>query len=105
MDREYGKYSSFAADFWAARGGIPLTMKPSEYFRRQVWATFQDDPVGLAMVDYIGADRVMWASDYPHPDSTWPHSQEVIAAQMAGLSATARRKITRDNACALYGLS
>jgi predicted TIM-barrel fold metal-dependent hydrolase len=105
MDREYGKYSTHAADFWAARGGIPLTMQPSEYFRRQVWATFQDDAVGLAMVSFIGEDRVMWASDYPHPDSTWPHSQQVIADQMANLSETARRKITRDNAQALYGLN
>jgi predicted TIM-barrel fold metal-dependent hydrolase len=105
MDREYGKYRHFAREFWEQRGGIPLTMRPSEYFQRQVWATFQDDPVGLANVDFIGEDRVMWASDYPHPDSTWPHSQAVIAGQMADLSEAARRKITRDNARALYGLN
>ncbi len=105
MDREYGKYTRFAADFWAARGGIPLSMRPSEYFQRQVWATFQDDPVGLAMVSYIGEDRVMWASDYPHPDSTWPYSQQVIADTMGNLPAATRQKITRDNARALYGLS
>jgi predicted TIM-barrel fold metal-dependent hydrolase len=105
MDREYGKYTQFAADFWAARGGIPLTMRPSEYFQRQVWATFQDDAAGIYMLPLIGEDRVMWASDYPHPDSTWPYSRQVIADTMGDLTEPARRKITRDNASALYQLT
>ena len=104
MDREYGKYSE-VRDTWAARGHTLIPRRPSEYFRQFVWATFQDDKVGLEMLDAIGDDRVMWASDYPHPDSTWPHSQQVIAAQMGNLSEPARRKITCDNARALYGLS
>ena len=94
-----------AGDFWRAHGGLPLTMAPRAYFRRQVWATFQTDHVGLRLVDALGADRVMWASDYPHPDSTWPNSRQVIAAQMSGLSEATRRKVTCDNACALYRLS
>jgi len=104
MDHEFGKYLE-AREGWEARGGIPLTMQPSEYFRRQVWATFQDDPAGVGLLSMIGEDRVMWASDYPHPDSTWPNSQRVIAAQMAGLPEDTRRKLTRENARALYGLN
>lgn len=104
MDREYRKYCE-VRDTWARRGETLIPRPPSAYFRQHVWATFQDDQVGLAMLDAIGADRVMWASDYPHPDSTWPHSQAVIAAQMAGLSEAARRKVTCDNARALYGLA
>ena len=104
MDHEFGKYLE-AREGWEARGGIPLTMQPSEYFRRQVWATFQDDPAGVGLLSMIGEDRVMWASDYPHPDSTWPNSQRVIAAQMAGLPEGTRRKLTRENARALYGLN
>jgi predicted TIM-barrel fold metal-dependent hydrolase len=103
MDREYRKYQE-VRDVWAARGYPPPRLKPSEYFRRQVWATFQDDAVGLAMLSYIGEDRVMWASDYPHPDSTWPHSRQVIAAQMADLPEPARRKVVCDNARMLYRL-
>ena len=103
MDREYGKYAE-VREVWAARGASVLPRQPSEYFRRQVWATFQDDAAGLQMLPLIGEDRVMWASDYPHPDSTWPHSQDVIAAQMAHLPEPARRKITGDNARALYRL-
>ncbi|HEY7067761.1 MAG TPA: amidohydrolase family protein [Chloroflexota bacterium] len=104
MDHEHDKYLE-AREGWEHRGGIPLTMRPSEYFRRQVWATFQDDPAGLGLLDMIGADRVMWASDYPHPDSTWPYSRRVIDAQMSALPAATRRQITHDNAAALYGLS
>jgi predicted TIM-barrel fold metal-dependent hydrolase len=44
-------------------------------------------------------------SDYPHPDSTWPHSQEVVARETAHLSPEAKRKILHDNAAALYGIA
>ena len=93
-----------ARDYWAERGGIPLTMQPSELFRRQVWASFQVDPVALSLLEFYGESRLLWASDYPHPDGTWPRSREAIDAQMARLAPQVRRKLTRDNAAALYGL-
>ncbi len=46
-------------------------------------ATFQDDPIGPATYDYFGADNYMWASDFPHSDSTWPHSREVVRTDFA----------------------
>ena len=55
-----------------------LDMAPSEYFRRQFYMTFEDDEIGLLTADYIGVDNLMWGSDYPHHDSIWPHSQEVL---------------------------
>jgi predicted TIM-barrel fold metal-dependent hydrolase len=103
MDNEHRKYVEARA-VWEARGWPPLEGRPSEYFHRQVWATFQDDAVGLGQLATIGEDRVMWASDYPHPDSTWPHSQQVIAAQMADLPEPTRRRVTCENARSLYGL-
>jgi predicted TIM-barrel fold metal-dependent hydrolase len=49
---------------------------PSEYFHRQIWISFVDDPVGVKMVGGIlDEDKVMFGSDYPHPASTWPDSQ------------------------------
>jgi uncharacterized protein len=93
-----------AKDYWAERGGIPLAMKPSELFRRQVWASFQVDPVALSLLEFYGEGKLLWASDYPHPDGTWPRSREAIEAQMAHLPPQARRHLTRDNAAALYGL-
>jgi uncharacterized protein len=47
---------------------------------------------------------VMWGSDYPHPDGIWPDSQEFLDRELAGVSAEARRKVTRDNAMKLYRL-
>src|SRR5438552_9704680 len=47
-----------------------LTMKPSEYFHRQVFATFVDDPLAIRNLDLIGAENLMWSSDYPHNASS-----------------------------------
>jgi len=103
MDDSYQRFLD-AGDFWRAHGGLQLTMAPSAYFRRQVWATFQIDHVGLRLIDVLGDDRVMWASDYPHADSTWPESQKAIAANFKDVADPARRRILCDNARALYGL-
>ena len=47
---------------------------------------------------------LMWASDHPHPDSVWPNSRQAVERQMRHLSPEMRRKLTHDNATALYGL-
>ncbi len=83
---------------------IPLKDLPSDVFKRQVWATYQADRVGLALVDFFGDGHMMWASDYPHPDSTWPYSEEIVEKETAHLSPESKRKIIRDNAAALYGI-
>jgi predicted TIM-barrel fold metal-dependent hydrolase len=89
-------------------GEGPITLPrllPSEYFHRQVWISFVDDPLGVKMVgNVLDVDKVMFGSDYPHPASTWPDSQKVIGEQWQGVSAEVRRKITRDNARALFGI-
>jgi len=78
---------------------------PSEYFHRQIWLSFVDDPLGVKMVGTVlDADKVMFGSDYPHPASTWPDSQKVIEACMQSVSADVRQKIFRDNARALFGI-
>jgi predicted TIM-barrel fold metal-dependent hydrolase len=81
-----------------------LKERPSETFRRQVWATFQTDLVGMHLVEFFGEGHVMWASDYPHHDSTWPFSQQVVDREMAHLPPATKRQIVRGNAAALYGL-
>lgn len=80
----------------------PLPQKPSEYVKRQVWATFQDDPVGPANYKFFGEDNYMWASDFPHADSTWPDSLHVIEKDFEGVPADVTQKIICDNACKLY---
>jgi predicted TIM-barrel fold metal-dependent hydrolase len=82
---------------------IELKKLPSEVFKQQVWATYQADYVGLHLVDFFGDGHVMWASDYPHPDSTWPFSKDVIERETGHLTPEVKRKVLRDNAAALYG--
>jgi predicted TIM-barrel fold metal-dependent hydrolase len=103
LDDTYRKFLD-AGEYWRQHGGLTLTMPPSAYFRRQVWATFQTDHAGLRLLDTLGEDRVMWASDYPHADSTWPESQQAIADNFRDVGAGARRRILCENARTLYGL-
>ena len=103
MDDTYRKFLD-AAEYWRSHGGLAITMEPSAYFRRQIWATFQTDDAGLRLLDTLGEDRVMWASDYPHADSTWPDSQRVIEDSFKDVAPGARRRILCDNARQLYGL-
>jgi predicted TIM-barrel fold metal-dependent hydrolase len=79
-----------------------LPLKPSEYVRRNVWATFQDDPLGPATWKFFGEDNYMWASDFPHADSTFPESLKVIEGNFAGVPAEVTRKIVFDTANRLY---
>ena len=82
--------------------GLGRTML-GEFFARQGGITFTDDPIALHNLPFTGADCLMWGSDYPHDEGSFPHSQEVIARTFAGLSAHERQKIVRDNAARLYG--
>ena len=77
---------------------------PSEIFRRQVWATFEEEPLGPQLIPLLGPDNFMWACDYPHPDSTWPNSREAIDEAMGVLGQEVIEKITGENCRKLYGL-
>jgi uncharacterized protein len=83
---------------------LPLKMKPSEYWRRQCRATFQNDRIGAKLLDDMGMENVMWGSDYPHADGVYPDSQEYIQRQFGHLPSAAQRKITCENAGKFYGL-
>ena len=76
---------------------------PSELFHRQVMATFEEDELAAQVLPMIGADSCMWASDYPHTDSTFPRSQEAVAESLGPLPEADRRKITATNCAGLYG--
>jgi len=82
---------------------LGLGMKPSDYWRRQCKATYQTDRIGIKLLDDLGADTVMWGSDFPHPDGVWPDSREFIARELGHLPAGVRRKVVCENAGALYG--
>ena len=84
---------------------LSLTMKPSDYWRRQCAATYQTDRIGIKLLDELGTENVMWGSDFPHPDGIWPDSQAFIDRELGHLPENVRRKIVCDNAAALYGFS
>ena len=81
-----------------------LERLPSEYFRENIYVTFQDDWVAFRMLDLVNPARLMWANDFPHSDSTWPWSQDVIREHTAHLTEEQRKMILHDNVAALYGL-
>jgi len=87
---------------WLAAG--PLTRRPSEYFRENVYLTFQDDWVAFQTTALMNHERLMWASDHPHSDSTFPNSQTVLAEHTAGLAAEVRDDIVWRNCARLYQL-
>jgi predicted TIM-barrel fold metal-dependent hydrolase len=78
---------------------------PSEYFREHVYTTFQDDWVAFQVKDLCNVRRLLWANDFPHSDSTWPHSQELLAKHAANLTPEEMRLILHDNVAELYGLA
>ena len=84
---------------------VPMTKLPSEYFAEQIYATFFNDHVGGKMFSWFGVDNCMWSNDYPHQNSTWPHSRDVIARDMADLPAASRDKLLNSNVRKLYKLN
>src|SRR6202040_2951825 len=53
-------------------------MLPSDFFRRNVVLSFQEDAIGVRLRDVIGVDNMMWGSDYPHSESTFPQSRKIL---------------------------
>ena len=83
---------------------LPMSMRPSDYWKRQCKATFQFDKVGTNLIEEMGVETLMWGSDYPHGDGVWPESSRYIEEQFGHLPADTMRKITCENAGKFYGL-
>jgi predicted TIM-barrel fold metal-dependent hydrolase len=86
-------------------GGWPHPLKPSEYIRRQVKATFMDEPSPIKFLEFTGVETLLWGADFPHPEGTWPRSREVLDQLFAGVSAQDRAAITGGNLAKLYNIS
>ena len=76
---------------------------PSDFFRRNVYISFQEDAMGVEARHHVGVDHLMWGADYPHAESTFPKSREIVDRLFEGIPAEDKAKITRDNAVRLYG--
>jgi len=97
MDHAYKRHR-----FW--NRAQELSRLPSEYFFEHIWLTFQDDWTAFRSKDQLNVERIMWANDFPHSDSTWPLSQQLLADHTADLDPGECRRILRDNCVELFGL-
>jgi predicted TIM-barrel fold metal-dependent hydrolase len=80
-----------------------LSLLPSEYFKRQGWITIEaDEPNLQSVIASVGIDRLLWASDYPHPDATFPGVVEKFTE--SDLNEQQKRAIAQDNPIVVYGL-
>jgi len=87
-------------DSWHRFKGDAL---PSHFFHRNVFLSFQEDGLGIRDREIIGVDALMWGSDYPHTESTFPQSRPILDRILDGVPDAERRKITSTNAATLYG--
>ena len=77
-------------------------MLPSDYFHRNVFVSFQEDALGIRLREIIGVDNLMWGSDYPHFESTFPRSQQVLEEILDGCTNDDRAAIAGSNAARVY---
>jgi predicted TIM-barrel fold metal-dependent hydrolase len=77
-------------------------MRPSDFFHRNVVLSFQEDAIGIRLRDVIGVDNMMWGSDYPHSESTFPRSRKILAEILSGVADDEQAKIVGANAARVY---
>jgi len=98
MDHAYKRHRNWLP------AGQNLSKLPSEYFRENIYTTFQDDWVAFRVADLMNWRRLLWANDFPHSDSTWPFSQEMLAEHTRHLTPEQKQAILCDNVAELYGI-
>ena len=77
---------------------------PSDFFHSNVFLGFQEDALGIRDRDIIGVDQLLWGADYPHPESTFPRSQQIIEEILVGCTEEEKVKIVGSNAARIYRL-
>jgi predicted TIM-barrel fold metal-dependent hydrolase len=87
--------------YWL-KPGADLQRLPSEYFADNIYVTFQDDWTAFRFAGDMNWHRLMWANDFPHSDSTWPWSQELLAEHTQHLTSEQQRAILCQNVADLY---
>lgn len=100
-DQRYNRHSH-----WGSRifGVAPLRRQPSEYMRDHVLWGFQWDRVGVETRHRTGVNSLIWATDFPHQESEWPNSLDVIERQFFDVPEAEKRRMVRDNALEFFHL-
>ena len=89
-------------EWWDRYTGDKL---PSEYFHSNIFLGFQEDGMGIRMRDVIGVDNLMWGSDYPHQESTFPRSRQILEEILVDCTEEEKAKIAGGNAARVYNLN
>jgi uncharacterized protein len=83
-----------------------LTTRPSDLFRRNCWISFEPVEGSLhVLADYVGPNKIMWATDYPHPDGFFPGAPDMVRKQLEGLSAATKHGVMAGGALSFYGMN
>ncbi len=83
-----------------------LSMRPSEIFQRNCWISFEPVEGSIkVLADYIGPNKILWATDYPHPDGFFPGAPDMIRSRMKGLSEETQHGVMAGGAMGFYGLN
>src|SRR2546423_1608159 len=77
-------------------------LRPSDFFRRNVVLSFQEDALGIRVRDAIGVGNIMWGSNYPHSESTFPRTRKILADILASEPEDEQAKIVGDNTARVY---
>ena len=102
LDRMDYDYSDRAAGVHGYR--LKNAASPSDVFHSNCFVDFQEDAAGIRNRDVIGVDNILWGSDYPHTESTWPRSLQFIEDTLADCTEDERRKIVSGNAERIFGI-
>jgi predicted TIM-barrel fold metal-dependent hydrolase len=77
-------------------------MLPSDFFRRNIFVSFSEDVTAIMLRRHVGIETLMWGNDYPHGESTYPRSREIVGEHLAAVPADEQYRLTCGNVAALY---
>ena len=78
---------------------------PSDFWHSNVYVNFTEDRIGMMHRDIIGVDNIMWGSDYPHRESTWPRSKQVLGEILKNVPDEEQTKFVYSNAARLFNFN
>jgi predicted TIM-barrel fold metal-dependent hydrolase len=102
VDNHYGRYIGMIHDHW---GLNRLERKPSEYIKEHNYWGFLHDPIGVKRRDCIGADKLIWGTDFAHAASEWPNSIEIMEQDFAEVPEKEKRAMLVDNTVRYFHLN
>jgi predicted TIM-barrel fold metal-dependent hydrolase len=81
-------------------------MRPGELFQRNCWISFEPVEGSLAVLaDYVGPHKILWATDYPHPDGFFPGAPQMMEKLLKDVSPETKRQVMAGGAKGFYGLN